>query len=62
VTTVLARIRGYMKETGMPATKFGRAAVNDPRLVGDLVNGRQPRERTVERIDAFIAAGGERRR
>lgn len=58
---VLARVRRYMKQTGMPATEFGRRAVNDPRLVSDLVNGREPRSRTVARIDAYIAAHPEGR-
>ena len=53
---LVARIRRYLTHTGMAQTVFGRAAVNDPRLVEDLMNGRQPRPRTVARIDAFIAA------
>ena len=43
----------------MPPTLFGRRTINDPRLVEDLLNGRQPRQRTVARIDAFIAAHPE---
>lgn len=38
----------------MPATTFGRHAVNDPRLVEDLRAGREPRPRTAARIDAAI--------
>jgi hypothetical protein len=53
---VLPKILKYMRKSGMPATKFGRLAVNDPRLVGDLRNGREPRARTVARIEAFLAA------
>lgn len=56
MSNVLARVRGYLKESGMAPTQFGRAAVNDPRLVGDLVNGRQPGPRVAARIDAYIAA------
>ncbi|WP_319937546.1 hypothetical protein [Sphingomonas cannabina] len=58
---VLARVRRYMKQTGMPATEFGRRAANDPRLVSDLLNGREPGARMIARIEAFIAAHPERR-
>ena len=54
--TVLPKILKYMRNSGMPATRFGRLAVNDPRLVRDLRNGREPRARTVARIEAFLAA------
>ena len=55
---VLPKIQKFLRRTGMPATKFGRLAVNDPRLVLDLRNGREPRARTVARIEAFLAAQG----
>lgn len=55
---VLPKIQKFLRRTGMPATKFGRLAVNDPRLVGDLRNGREPRARTVARIEAFLAEQG----
>lgn len=54
--SVVARVRRYLAQTGTAPTLFGRAAVNDPRLVDDLINGRQPRVATEARIDAFIAA------
>ncbi|MES2339548.1 MAG: hypothetical protein V4537_15760 [Pseudomonadota bacterium] len=54
--TVVARIRRYLARTGMRPTVFGRAAVRDPRLVGDLLNGRQPGPRMIARIDAYIRA------
>ena len=56
---VIGRIRRYLARTGMAQTVFGRAAMNDPRFVDDLLNGRQPRPDTVARIDAFIAAHPE---
>jgi hypothetical protein len=40
----------------MPATKFGRLAINDPRLVGDLRNGRDLRPETEAKIARFITA------
>lgn len=56
---VAGRVRRYLTLTGMPQTVFGRAALNDPRLVQDLMNGRQPSRRTTARIDAFMATHPE---
>ena len=53
---VVTRVRRYLATTGMAQTVFGRAALNDPRLVEDLIYGRQPRPYTIARIDAYIAA------
>lgn len=53
---ILPKIQKFLRRSGMPPTKFGRLAVNDPRLVGDLRNGREPRTETVRRIEAFLAA------
>jgi hypothetical protein len=52
---LLYEINDFLRRTQMPATKFGRLAVHDPRLVGDLKRGRQPGPRTVARVQAFIA-------
>lgn len=59
---LLAAIKRFLERTGMPPTRFGRAAVNDPRLVGDLANGREPGARLQARIEAFIAAYREQAR
>jgi hypothetical protein len=53
--SVLIKIDRYLRQTGMPMTKFGRLSVGDPRLVHDLRHGRQPREPMVARIEDFIA-------
>jgi hypothetical protein len=58
---VLPKIHKFLRRSGMPATKFGRLAVNDPRLVHDLRNGREPGERMVARIEAFLNAQGAAR-
>lgn len=55
--SLLLKIDRYLRSTGMPPTKFGRLAVNDPRLVGDLRNGRVPGPRLRARVEAFV---GER--
>ncbi|WP_372340578.1 hypothetical protein [Sphingomonas sp. BT-65] len=46
----------YLRKHDMPQTKFGRLAVRDPRLVGDLRNGRELRARTLARVEAFLAS------
>jgi hypothetical protein len=38
---LLNDIKQFCETTGLPPTKFGRLAVNDPRLVGDLIRGRR---------------------
>lgn len=48
-------VEKFLRRTGMPQTKFGRLAVNDPRLVTDLRNGREPGSSVTRRIAAFIA-------
>jgi hypothetical protein len=55
--SVLIRIDQYLRRTGMPVSKFGRLAVNDPRLVHDLKGGRQPGRKILTRIEAFIDGG-----
>lgn len=52
--SLLIDIDRYLRRTQMPVTKFGRLAVNDPRLVGDLRRGRQPGPTTVRRIETFM--------
>ena len=52
--SLLVRIDRYLRQTNMPPTRFGRLAVNDPRLVGDLRGGRQLRPATHARIEAFL--------
>jgi 2,4-dienoyl-CoA reductase-like NADH-dependent reductase (Old Yellow Enzyme family) len=51
---LLRDIETFLRRTGLPATKFGRLAVADPRLVADLRNGREPRRRMVMRVEHFM--------
>ncbi len=51
---LLRRIEVFLRETGVPWTKFGRLAVHDPRFVEDLRNGRTPREETAKRVEHFM--------
>lgn len=54
--STLASIQRYLRHTGMAPTRFGRCAINDPRLVEDLRRGRELRPATAARIAAYIAA------
>lgn len=50
----LADIDAFLERSGMTATAFGRAALNDPNFVGDLRQGRKPNLGLVDRVHAFI--------
>lgn len=51
---LISRIERFLRETGMPWTKFGRLACHDPRFVEDLRNGRSPRPTTEQRVEHFM--------
>ena len=51
---LINRIERFLRETGMPWTKFGRLATHDPRFVQDLRNGRLPRPETESRVEHFM--------
>jgi hypothetical protein len=50
------RIERYLRNTRTAPTRFGRDAVGDPRFVFDLRNGREPREATRNRVQAWLDA------
>jgi 2,4-dienoyl-CoA reductase-like NADH-dependent reductase (Old Yellow Enzyme family) len=58
---LIRRVESFLRETGLPATSFGRLAAADPRLVVDLRNGREPRKRMVLRLEHFMNTFGESR-
>lgn len=51
---LIRKIEKFLRETGMPATKFGRLATHDPRFVLDLRMGRIPRDYTEKRVEHFM--------
>jgi hypothetical protein len=51
---LITRIERFLRETGMPWTKFGRLATRDPRFVQDLRNGRIPRDATATNVEHFM--------
>lgn len=48
------KIERFLIQYDMPATKFGRLAARDPRLVLDMRNGRELRAPMVARVEAFM--------
>lgn len=50
------KVERFLTRSRMPQTRFGRLAVGDPRLVGDLRNGREPGVAVTRKIEAFLAA------
>jgi phosphopantothenoylcysteine decarboxylase/phosphopantothenate--cysteine ligase len=52
---LLAVIEAYLASTGMTATKFGIAAVNDGHLVANLRKGASVTLKTADRVQAYIA-------
>ena len=53
---LLRDVEKFLRNSDMPATRFGREAVKDPRFVFDLRRGREPRPSTIERVRAFLEA------
>jgi hypothetical protein len=51
---LIRKIEKFLRSTGMPATKFGRLAAHDPRLVPDLRNGREPGVTMERRVEHFM--------
>ena len=51
----LRRVERHLRLFDVPPARFGVEAMRDPRFVFDLRNGREPRERTVVRVEAYIA-------
>jgi len=52
---LLRRVERHLRRFDVPPARFGSEAVRDPRFVFDLRNGREPRPRTVTRVEAYIA-------
>lgn len=51
---LLSIIERHLRNSGVAPTRFGRDAVNDPRFVLDLRNGREPRQGTAARVCAYM--------
>lgn len=51
---LLQRIERHLKAQRVPPARFGRDAVGDPCFVFDLRCGREPRDRTIARVNAYL--------
>jgi hypothetical protein len=51
---ILDRIDRYLRITKTTPSRLGRDAVGDPNFVTNLRDGRRPRQRTLDRVIAFI--------
>ena len=51
---LLYEIEKFLHRNNMSPTRFGRLAVRDPRLVGDMRRGREVREAMERRVRGFI--------
>ncbi len=51
---LLLKIDRYLRLTKMPRSQFGRLAINDPRLVTDMMRGRVIKPATARRIERFM--------
>ncbi len=51
---LLRRIERHLRRSGISATRFGRDAINDPRLVHDLRKGRELRPTTATRVASHL--------
>ncbi len=55
---LLAEISAFVGQAGMAETTFGRLACNDGKLVARLRSGKGVTTRTVEKLRAYMGAGG----
>lgn len=53
-------IERFLRDEGLPPTKFGRLAARDPRLVLDIRMGREIRPEMEEKLRAFMGNYGEK--
>jgi hypothetical protein len=51
---LLCRVERHLARFAIPPARFGSEALNDPRFVFDLRNGREPRPQTIARVDAYL--------
>ena len=54
VVQLLREVEKFLRASNVSPARFGRDAMGDPRFVFDLRNGREPRDRTVRRVRAFL--------
>ena len=53
--SLLTVVERHLRSRALSPSRFGRQASDDPRLVFDLRNGREPRPAMTARVLAYIA-------
>ena len=53
---LLREVERFLRNSEIPAARFGREVMHDPRFVFDLRKGREPRLETVSRVRAYLEA------
>ena len=53
---LLREVERFLRIREIPAARFGRDVMHDPRFVFDLRKGREPRLETVSRVRAYLEA------
>lgn len=53
---LLAKVDAFCAAQSLSKSAFGEKAVGDPRFVFDLEAGREPRRKTIMRVEAFMAS------
>ena len=51
---LLREVEKFLRDAKVPAARFGREVMRDPRFVFDLRNGREPRSGTISRVRAYL--------
>ena len=51
---LLAKVNAYRAKAKLSRSAFGYMAVGDPRFVFDLEAGREPRRKTMRRVEEFM--------
>ncbi|WP_185829283.1 hypothetical protein [Sphingomonas ginkgonis] len=51
---LLREVERYLDNSKVPATKFGRMVMKDPRFVFDLRRGREPRAQTMAKVRQYL--------
>jgi hypothetical protein len=58
---MLADIEAFLRESGMSASYFGKAAVGDPNFVGEVRRAASHTSISLTRVDGYIKSARERR-
>jgi hypothetical protein len=56
ISKFIAKINRFLEKSDMSLSGFGRKALRDPKFLSRLEEGRKPTAKTIERVEAFMAA------